>query len=297
MGKRIAASAFGLLTMTCRLDGCCRVTATGVIARLRRSRGNPFSLWQQHRVQVFPQGIFGLNQLVFPLSAPALDLFFSGDCSVNIAGFFKIDQFFNTIAGSLLVSLFAEVFTMVPPITNDVLLASVFGSVLYGFGIGLTLVNGASTGGTDILGRLLQALFPYMKIGKLLMIIDGIVIAVSLILFREIDLALYGIIALFIATAAIDWLIQSLNISKLAFIVSDKGVEIAKKLTSESPRGVTIIDAIGGYTMEKKKVLMCALKENEMQEFQRRILEMDSTAFIIFSESQQIIGNGFRVYK
>ena len=205
--------------------------------------------------------------------------------------------FFNTIAGSLLVSLFAEVFTMVPPITNDVLLASVFGSVLYGFGIGLTLVNGASTGGTDILGRLLQALFPYMKIGKLLMIIDGIVIAVSLILFREIDLALYGIIALFIATAAIDWLIQSLNISKLAFIVSDKGVEIAKKLTSESPRGVTIIDAIGGYTMEKKKVLMCALKENEMQEFQRRILEMDSTAFIIFSESQQIIGNGFRVYK
>jgi uncharacterized membrane-anchored protein YitT (DUF2179 family) len=147
------------------------------------------------------------------------------------------------------------------------------------------------------LGRLLQALFPYIKIGKLLMIIDGIVIAVSLVLFRQIDLALYGIIALFIATAAIDWLIQSLNISKLAFIVSDKGVEIAKKLTSESPRGVTIIDAIGGYTMENKKVLMCALKENEMQEFQRRILEMDSTAFIIFSESQQIIGNGFRVYK
>ena len=205
--------------------------------------------------------------------------------------------FFNTIAGSLLVSLFAEVFTMVPPITKDVFLASIFGSVLYGFGIGLTLVSGASTGGTDILGRLLQALFPYIKIGKLLMIIDGIVIAVSLVLFREIDLALYGIIALFIATAAIDWLIQSLNISKLAFIVSDKGVEIAQKLTTESPRGVTIIDAIGGYTMENKKVLMCALKENEMQEFQRRILEMDSTAFIIFSESQQIIGNGFRVYK
>lgn len=205
--------------------------------------------------------------------------------------------FFNTIIGSLLVSVFAEVFTLVPPITKNVFLASVFGSVLYGFGIGLTLVSGASTGGTDILGRLVQASFPYIKIGKLLMVIDGIVIATSLVLFREIDLALYGIIALFLATAAIDWLIQSLNISKLAFIVSDKGLEISHKLTSVSPRGVTIINAKGGYTMDNKTVLMCALKENEMEEFQRRVLEMDSTAFIIFSESQQIIGNGFRVYK
>ncbi len=205
--------------------------------------------------------------------------------------------FFNTIIGSLLVSVFAEVFTLVPPITENVFLASVFGSVLYGFGIGLTLVSGASTGGTDILGRLVQASFPYIKIGKLLMVIDGIVIATSLVLFREIDLALYGIIALFLATAAIDWLIQSLNISKLAFIVSDKGLEISHKLTSVSPRGVTIINAKGGYTMDNKTVLMCALKENEMEEFQRRVLEMDSTAFIIFSESQQIIGNGFRVYK
>ncbi len=205
--------------------------------------------------------------------------------------------FFNTIIGSLLVSLFAEVFTLVPPITENVFLASVFGSVLYGFGIGLTLVSGASTGGTDILGRLVQASFPYIKIGKLLMVIDGIVIAVSLVLFREIDLALYGIIALFLATAAIDWLIQSLNISKLAFIISDKGIEISQKLTSVSPRGVTIIKAKGGYTMDNKTVLMCALKENEMEEFQHRVLEIDSTAFIIFSESQQIIGNGFRVYK
>ncbi len=205
--------------------------------------------------------------------------------------------FFNTIIGSLLVSVFAEAFTLVPPITENVFLASVFGSVLYGFGIGLTLVSGASTGGTDILGRLVQASFPYIKIGKLLMVIDGIVIATSLVLFREIDLALYGIIALFLATAAIDWLIQSLNISKLAFIVSDKGLEISHKLTSVSPRGVTIINAKGGYTMDNKTVLMCALKENEMEEFQRRVLEMDSTAFIIFSESQQIIGNGFRVYK
>lgn len=205
--------------------------------------------------------------------------------------------FLNTIIGSMLISVFVEIFSFIPPITENLFLASVFGSALYGIGLGLTFVSGASTGGTDILGRLLQISFPHIKIGRLLMLCDGMIIAVSLILFREIDLALYGIISLFIATASIDWLIQSLNISKLAFVVSDKGVEISKRLTTLSPRGVTLIEAKGGYTMDNKKVLMCALKENELEDFQNWILEIDSTAFIIFSESQQIIGNGFRVYK
>ena len=205
--------------------------------------------------------------------------------------------FINTIVGSMLVAFFVQIFSNFPPVTKNIFLASVFGSVLYGIGIGFTFVNGASTGGTDILGRLLQKSFPHIKIGKLLMVIDGIVIGISLLLFREFDLALYGSISLFIATASIDWLIQSLNISKLAFVVSDSGVEIAEKLTAMSSRGVTLFEAKGGYTMENKKVLMCALKENEIENFQKSILKIDSKAFIIFSESQQIIGKGFRVYK
>lgn len=80
-------------------------------------------------------------------------------------------------------------------------------------------------------------------------------------------------------------------------MVTDKGTEISQTLVSESPRGVTVLDATGAYTMEKRNVLMCALKENELPQFQRRILELDDKAFIIFSESQQIVGNGFRVYK
>ncbi len=80
-------------------------------------------------------------------------------------------------------------------------------------------------------------------------------------------------------------------------MVTKKGVEISKKLVSSSPRGVTIIDVAGAYTMEKKETLMCALKEAEIPEFQRKILEIDPEAFIIFSELQQIVGNGFHVYR
>lgn len=204
---------------------------------------------------------------------------------------------FKTLIGAANISLFVEIFSLLPPMTDDIVLASIFGSLLYGFGIGLTFLSGGSTGGTDILSRLLQHFLPHIKIGRLLLFVDAAVIVSSLIAFRQINLALWGIVALFLSTFAVDWLIQKLNISKLAFVVTDKGLEVSKLLVSTSPRGVTIIDVVGAYTMEKKTTLMCALKENEIPEFQRKILDIDSEAFIIFSESQQIVGNGFHVYR
>ena len=203
----------------------------------------------------------------------------------------------DTIVGVAILSAFVQLFTYIPPITSDVFLATVFGSALYGVGIGLTLIEGASTGGTDILGRLVQCLFPYVKIGSLLLIADAIVIVLSFCIFRTGDIALYGIIAVFLASFSINFLISKLNISKLAFVITERGVEISDDLVSNSPRGVTIIDSVGAYTKENKKVLLCALKENEIPEFQKQVLALDDQAFIIFSESQQIVGNGFRVYK
>lgn len=203
----------------------------------------------------------------------------------------------NTIAGAGLMSLFVQIFSYIPPITDDVMLASIFGAVLYGTGIGLTLANGASTGGTDILSRLLQQLFPHIKIGKLLLSVDAAVILTSLIVFKTADLALWGIAALFISTFAVDWIIRKLNVSKLAFVVTDFGTEVAKTLVSSSPRGVTLIKTTGAYTLHDNNILVCALKENEIQDFQNNILNVDSGAFIIYAEAQQIVGNGFRLYK
>lgn len=151
----------------------------------------------------------------------------------------------DTIVGVAILSAFVQLFTYIPPITSDVFLATVFGSALYGVGIGLTLIEGASTGGTDILGRLVQCLFPYVKIGSLLLIADAIVIVLSFCIFRTGDIALYGIIAVFLASFSINFLISKLNISKLAFVITERGVEISDDLVSNSPRGVTIIDSVG----------------------------------------------------
>lgn len=189
-----------------------------------------------------------------------------------------------------------EVFSFVPPATDNTMLAAVFGAVLYGIGIGIVLSQGSTTGGTDILGRIIQYKFPHWKIGKILLGVDLSVIVLSFITFRTTEAVLYGIVALFISTSSIDYLMKSLNISKLAFVITDKGVEISEFLTRTSPRGVTLVDVTGVYTHTAKQMLICALKESELPEFQRKILIKDETAFIIYSESQQIVGNGFYIY-
>ena len=203
----------------------------------------------------------------------------------------------SSFINAFIISVFADLFVATGfVLTINPMMAAIFGGIIYGFGIALPLVHGVSTGGTDIISRFLQAINPHIKIGRVLLAVDATVITSSLIVFKQVDLALYGIIGLSISTYAIDWLIGKLNVSKLAFIVTDKGDEMSKFLISTSPRGVTIIDAKGAYTMENKTMLMCALKSNEIVEFQRKVLEIDDKSFIIFSESQQIVGNGFRVY-
>ncbi len=204
---------------------------------------------------------------------------------------------FKTLIGIALLSMFTEIFTLVPIYTDNLILATVFGGGLYGIGIGMSFAAGASTGGTDIIGRIIQTKMSYIPIGKMLLFVDGIIIVVSLIVFKNIELTLYGIMALLISTFSIDFIIGKFNVSRLAFVITEKGEEIASKLVNTSPRGVTLIDVKGVYTNTEKKMLFCALKESESEAFQNKILEIDETAFIVFSESQRIKGNGFYLYK
>lgn len=215
-----------------------------------------------------------------------------------IAGLFYLGKKFvaRTLVCIGLLSVFIELFSLLPPVTENMLLATVFGSALYGIGIGIVLSQKSTTGGTDILGRLIQKKFPNWKIGKILLGVDLFVICLSFITFRATETVLYGILSLFIATTTIDWLMRSLNVSKLAFIITDKGQEITDLLIHTSPRGVTLVDVTGGYTQTSKKMMICALKDSEIVQFQRKILQVDKDAFIIYSESQQIVGKGFYTY-
>lgn len=203
----------------------------------------------------------------------------------------------KTLLGAGLLSAFVQLFSYLSPITNHVVLASLFGGVLYGLGIGMAFAAGASTGGTDIVGRLFQRGIPRFPIGKALRIVDGAIIAASWVVFQNTELVLFGVLALFISTFTVDWWIRKLNLSRMVFVVTDKGEDVSQYLVTTSPRGVTRLPAIGAYSQEKKAVLFCALKEQELTEFQNKILRIDPAAFIVYAESQQIMGNGFHIYR
>lgn len=203
----------------------------------------------------------------------------------------------KTIMGAGLLSVFVEVFTYLPPLTDNILIATVFGGVLYGLGLGIVFSSGATTGGTDILGRLLQYKFSSLPIGRLMLLIDGIVVLSSAFVFDDSDLVFFGFMAMCISTYVLDTVIRKLNVSKIAFVITAEGKAIAKRIVTSSRRGVTLLHAVGAYTDTDKNVLFCAMKEGEIEEFQKKVLEIDPTAFVVFAESQQILGNGFYIYR
>lgn len=245
-------------------------------------------------------GVSGLSTILYhTLSVPPGVSFFVINFCFLAIGYKILGKEFTlkTMLGASLMSLFVQIFSYIPFYTENTMLATVYGGTLYGIGIGLGFVAGASTGGTDILGRLIQYKFPTVPIGKLLLIVDGIIIMVSLVIFKNIELSLFGVISLFISSSTIDFVIGRFNVSRIAFIITEKGEEISQHLVSTSSRGVTIIDVVGAYTNGTKKMLFCALKEGESEILQRKILDIDHDAFIVFSESQRIKGNGFYLYK
>ncbi len=203
----------------------------------------------------------------------------------------------SSLYGTLMVSVFTRVFSYVPQPTENILLAALFGGAFFGCGVGIVFSVGGTTGGTDIVGRLLQHKFKEAPIGKLMLVADGLIILSSFIVFNDTDLLLAGILALVVSSFAIDTVIARMNASKNVFVITDKGEEIAKTLVSSSKRGVTLLNAKGAYTDTAKNLLFCVMKENDLINFKKVVLQIDPDAFIVFCEAQKIIGNGFRLYK
>ncbi len=245
-------------------------------------------------------GVSGISTILFHFGGIPIGLSYWGiNAVLLLLGIRVLGREFivKTILGTTLMSLFMDALTYVTIMPESAELASIFGGLFYGVGLGLTFLAGASTGGTDILGRLLQHFFPSMKIGTILMVIDAVIIAISYAVFTQIDLVLLGILGVFIQTIAIDSLIARMNVSDTAFIVTENGPQIAQMLLHEFERGVTVMEGTGAYTQRHKQVLMCVMNKQESAALQDRVKQMDENAFVIFSESKSVLGNGFHIYR
>lgn len=199
---------------------------------------------------------------------------------------------FATAAGSLLIDAMNMVVTFP---AMDPLLASLYGGVLLGVSIGLLMKVGATTGGTELLARLLKLKLPHLSIGRLCMTIDIIVIILYALTFKNLNNALYGIISMYVASIAIDTIVYGSTNAKLAYIISDRSGEVSRRLL-EMDLGVTLLSGKGAYAGNDKQVILCAFKRNLIVPIKAAVTAIDPNAFVIVCEAKEILGEGFGEY-
>ncbi len=196
-----------------------------------------------------------------------------------------------TAIASVTIDLLAP---FVVPYTADPLLASLFGGVLSGLGLALIFLRGATTGGSEIVARLLEKKYPHISIGRFMLLVDGIIIAASVPVFGQLESAMYAAVLVFVSSLVVDELIGGARRTRTVLIVTAAGSPIAKELTVRLERGVTVLEATGAYTGGERQVLMCAVRPSEVYPLRRLLNELDPDAFIIVLNSEQVLGTGFQ---
>lgn len=205
-----------------------------------------------------------------------------------------VDGLYGMTVSSFFIDLLAKIYDFQAP---EYLLACIYGGVLLGAALGLIVGNGSSTGGTELLARLLKFPFPWLPVGKLLMVIDLVVIIGFTIVFNDINNALYGLIGLYISTVVMDFLLYGMDKSKVAYIISRSPDLFIKEIDKKMGRGTTIIHGAGSYTGQSQEILMCAFKQKQIVELKQLANVIDSDAFIIVCDTHDVLGNGFHFYQ
>lgn len=183
---------------------------------------------------------------------------------------------------------------IVPAYSGDRLLCSLYGGVLVGAGMALIFLAGSTTGGTDILGYILQKKRPHMSIGRALMIVDGVILGVSIFVFGNIEAALFGLISLYVQTKVIDTIIYGGEVGSMATIITANPDDIASKVIYELDRTATLIPAKGAYSRKDTNVLLCTVRKSQFSRLKKIVYEADPNAFVMVTDTSEVFGLGFK---
>lgn len=203
----------------------------------------------------------------------------------------------KSIAAIIVFSVAIDTLALVlPAYDGNPFLAAIFGGVLEGIGLALIFMRGSTTGGTDMIARLLGKHFRHLSMGKLMLAVDLVIIAASALVYQKLESALYAIIAIFVSTRIIDTILYGTDSGngKLYFIISKKSDEIRRRILEDIDRGVTIIPIQGGYSGQDGEMLLCAVRRYEVAKINDIIHTADRDAFVIVGEAGEITGEGFR---
>ena len=179
-------------------------------------------------------------------------------------------------------------------VTGDRLIAALAGASLVGIGIGLIMKQEGTTGGTDIIVRLLRKRFPHIRTGALFSSIDCIIVAISAVVFKDVEIALYALIAVVASAFVLDKVLYGTDEAKMLYIISDHSKPIAERMMTELDVGVTYIQGKGAYSGKDKEVIMVVMRKMLSPKAEEIVKEVDPTAFMIITSASEIYGEGYK---
>ncbi|MGO1470082.1 MAG: YitT family protein [Tissierella sp.] len=199
----------------------------------------------------------------------------------------------RTAYATLIVSIALKYLPIIP-LTHDLLLSALFGGVLTGTGLGLVFKFEGTTGGSDIGGAMLNKKFPGLSIANFMLVIDLAVVIFSGLVEKQIETALYSVIALYVSVKVIDTVLEGIGYLKGFYIITDKPDEIADILMKELNRGVTSLKGRGMYSKKDKEVLLCVVPRSQFTRVKDIVKEIDPRAFVMIAEMYEAVGEGFK---
>lgn len=201
---------------------------------------------------------------------------------------------FRTFLVIAISSALIDLGVFLPIYKNDLLLSSIFGGVLAGFSLGIIFLRNATTGGVDIVAKLIKLKYPHITIGKSIFLLDAFVILLGGIIYKNIESMLYAAVGIFVSVQVLDYIIYGISRGSMILIVSEHNDEIRNMIIKDLNRGVTVLKAQGGYSGQDKNVLLCACYDNQTHKLIKKIKSTDEKAFFIVTQPKQILGEGFR---
>ncbi len=200
----------------------------------------------------------------------------------------------KTVAVTVFISAMLELFSsLLPTFGGDRLIAAIFGGMFQGAGLALVMLKGATTGGVDIIARVLKMKFPYLSMGRIILLIDGVIVLAATLCYGNIETALYTFISLFVSSKILDYILYGADNGRLLFIITTNGQGVAENLLKRTRRGVTVIPVIGAYKYTEKQMLMCALRRQEVNNAIETVRLADENAFTVITVTGGVFGKGF----
>lgn len=202
---------------------------------------------------------------------------------------------FKTFKTVVIMTLMIEFATQFLPVyTENILLAALFGGVIDGIGVALVFMRSSTTGGADVVSRLIQLKFPAMQVGKLMMLVNACVLLTAAVVYGNIESSLLGLVSIFAASTVIDHLLYGRDTGKLMMIMTKKPDEVSAVIINELNRGCTLLDGKGAFSKGEQPVLLCVVRKSQYLDLKRIVDRIDTAAFMISMEAGEIIGEGFK---